>query len=77
MAIEKRPVLRPETLLPHKPPTSIIGSVRSSFPVDGAAALGFQQAFFEVHRARNDAASDLLLFQGGVMCHCVIANLVV
>ena len=23
--------------------------VRSTFPVDGAAALGFRQAFFEVH----------------------------
>ena len=28
-----------------------IGSARSSFPVDGAAALGFRQAFFEVHQA--------------------------
>ena len=28
-----------------------IGSARSSFPVDGASALGFRQAFFEVHQA--------------------------
>ena len=54
-----------------------MGSARSSFPVDGAAALGFRQAFFEVHQVCNDAASDLLLCQGGVICQCVIAKLVI
>ena len=28
-----------------------IGSVRSGYPIEGAAALGFRYAFFAVHRA--------------------------
>ena len=28
-----------------------IGSARSGYPVEGAAALGFRQAFYAVHRA--------------------------
>ena len=28
-----------------------IGSVRSGYPIEGAAALGFRHAFFAVHRA--------------------------
>ena len=53
-----------------------IWSVPSSFPVEGAAALGFRHAFYYVQRACNDAVSDLLLCQGGAMCHCVAAKLV-
>ena len=30
---------------------SPIGSVRSGYPIEGAAALGFRHAFFAVHRA--------------------------
>ena len=64
---------------PIKPTQCTLRSRRviESFPVDGAAALGFRQVFFEVHRAWNNAASDLLLCQRGVMFHCMLANLVV
>ena len=30
---------------------TIIGSVRSGYPIEGAAALGFRHVFFAVHRA--------------------------
>ncbi len=35
------------------PPANLrpIGSVRSGYPIEGAAALGFRHAFFAVHRA--------------------------
>ena len=62
----------------HK--SDIIGSVRSGYPIEGAAALGFRYAFFAVHRAWSEAASDLLWcepFEGGVLCHYVIAKLVI
>ena len=37
-----------------------IGSVRSGYPIEGAAALGFRHACFADHRAWSYAASDLL-----------------
>ena len=52
---------------------SPIGSVRSSYPVEGAAALGFRQSLFAVHRACSFAASDLILFQG-VCCAILCSN---